>query len=189
MADAGAAVLPTLHVMRTLGWIIETDHSQDPELRYIQPAFEATYEARVLSARQSSPAARRDRQQLNEQFVRMVPDLHAAGVTIIAGSDAGASNSYVYPGSSLHEELRELVGAGLAPAGALRAATIHSARFMRRGEEYGAVAVGRHADLVLLTANPLDDIANTRAIDAVVFRGVVLDRAALDRLLEEAAVR
>lgn len=189
MAEAGTAVLPTLHIMRTLSWLAETDHTRDPELRYIDPAFEATYEGRIRSARQSSPTARRERQLLNELFVRMVPDLHAAGVTIMAGSDAGASNSYVYPGASLHAELRELVGAGLSPADALRAATIHSARFMGRGEEYGSVAAGRRADLVLLTANPLDDIANTRAIDAVIFGGEVLDRAALDRLFEGAAAR
>lgn len=189
MAEAGTAVLPTLHIMRTLSYIAEADHSRDAELRYIDQTFEATYEGRVRSARRSSPEARRERQLLHELFIRMVPDLHAAGVTIIAGSDAGASNSYVYPGTSLHAELSELVGAGLSPADALRAATIKSATFMRLGEQYGRVAEGYRADLVLLTANPLEDIANTRIIDAVIFGGEVLNRAALDGLLAAAARR
>jgi imidazolonepropionase-like amidohydrolase len=189
MAEAGTAVLPTLHVMRTLTYITETDHTQDPERRYLDPAFEATYQGRIRGAERSSPEARRERQLLNDRFIRMVPDMHAAGVTIIAGSDAGASNSYVYPGTSLHAELGELVAAGLVPADALRAATLDAATFMHLGDEYGRVLEGYRADLLLLTANPLEDIANTRAIETVIFGGEVLDRAMLDGLLERAATR
>lgn len=189
MAAAGTAVLPTLHIMRTLSYVTETDHSDDAELRYIAPAFEATYEGRVQSARRSPPETRRERQLLNDRFIRMVPELHAAGVTILVGSDAGASNSYVYPGTSLHAELAELVAAGLSPAEALRAATMEAAAFMRLGEVRGRISEGYRADLVLLGANPLEDIAATRAIEAVVFGGEVLDRAALDGLLEGATAR
>lgn len=188
MAARGSAVVPTLHIGHVLSYVDEVDHSSDPELRFIDPGIVETYAGRVRSAQRSSPAARAERRALQQRFVEMVPLMHAAGVTVLAGSDAGASNSHVYPGFSLHAELEELVGAGLSPADALRAATVDAATFMRRGHEYGQVQEGYRADLVLLGANPLDDIRNTRTIEYVVFDGhTVHDRAALERLLEDVA--
>lgn len=112
--------------------------------------------------------------------------LHGAGVPILAGTDIG--NPFLIPGLSLHEELGLLVGeAGLSPLDALRAATINPARTFGLADSLGTVAEGRIADLVLLDANPLEDIANVSAIQGVVLNGRYLDRAALDSLLAEAA--
>jgi len=110
--------------------------------------------------------------------------MHRAGVPILAGTDVG--NPFVYPGFSLHDELGLLVEAGLTPAAALRAATLDPARYLGVADSLGSVARGKRADLVLLDADPLADIANTRRIRAVVARGRYLDRAALDALLAEA---
>jgi hypothetical protein len=107
----------------------------------------------------------------------------AAGVPIVLGTDAG--DTYVFPGSGVHDELGELVKAGLTPAQALAAATTRAAAFLELESEYGSVRAGMHADLVVLDANPLDDIANVRRIAAVVFQGRVLDRDALNRMLKE----
>jgi adenine deaminase len=95
----------------------------------------------------------------------------------------------VYPGYALHDELEQLVASGLSPADALRSATIAPARFLPALRDSGVVAVGKRADLVLLEADPLADIGNTRRIDAVVLDGRLLRRADLDALLADAARR
>jgi imidazolonepropionase-like amidohydrolase len=92
----------------------------------------------------------------------------------------------------VHDELAELVKAGLTPAEALRAATASAAEFLGREDDLGSVAEGKLADLVLLEGDPLEDIDNVRKIRAVVFRGELLDRNELDGMLagvEEAAQR
>ncbi|MEP7273881.1 MAG: amidohydrolase family protein, partial [Acidobacteriota bacterium] len=85
--------------------------------------------------------------------------------------------------STLHDELVLLVQAGLSPLEALQSATRNPARFLGLGDSLGTVEKGKLADLVLLSANPLIDVANTRKIDAVVVRGQLLDRKRLDELL------
>jgi hypothetical protein len=109
---------------------------------------------------------------------------HRAGVLIMVGSDA--PDPFVFPGSAVHDEMGELVAAGLSPAEALRAATWNGAVFLDVADSYGTVEPGRRADLVILDANPLDDIGNTRRIRGLVFGGRYLDRAALDQLLDQA---
>ena len=77
----------------------------------------------------------------------------------------------VTPGFSLHQELEMLVESGLTPAEALQSATLNNARSLRQEEHLGSIAVGKTADLVLLTGNPLEDIRNTRKIESVIHRG------------------
>lgn len=119
--------------------------------------------------------------------IRIVRDMHKAGVRLLAGSDAPNPNSY--PGFSLHDELEFLVAAGLTPAEVLRVATRDAAEFLGVLDQLGTIEKGKLADLVLLDANPLTDIRHTQRINAVVTRGRLLDRNTLDRLLTEAAVR
>ncbi|MEX0890755.1 MAG: amidohydrolase family protein [Gemmatimonadota bacterium] len=164
MAAAGSGVVPTLHIDHVLGHVADTDHTSDPQLAYIHPDIQATYEGRVRSAQRSSASMRAERIERHGNFVRMVGDMHAAGVPIYAGSDAGPFNSYVYPGWSLHEELAALVEAGLTPMEALRAATIRPAELLGVEERTGRIRQGADADLLLLDADPLTDIRNTRRI-------------------------
>jgi imidazolonepropionase-like amidohydrolase len=86
---------------------------------------------------------------------------------------------------SLHRELARFVAAGFSPLEALRTATINPATFLDRTKDFGSVETGKIADLVLLDANPLDDIANTTKIAAVVANGRLLSRADLDRILSD----
>jgi len=123
-----------------------------------------------------------------EAPIRALGALHRFGAPILAGSDA-----IIDPGqekqpleSALHEELALLVKAGLTPVEALRAATLNPAKFFGSTDSLGTVASGKLADLVLLDADPLADIANTRKIGAVVANGRYFDRAALDKLVAEA---
>lgn len=113
--------------------------------------------------------------------LEVVGTMQLAGVEIRAGTDT--LNPYCLPGFSLHDELDLLVQAGVTPMQALQAATLNPARFLGREKDLGTVATGKLADLVLLDANPLKDIGNTRKISAVVFGGKYFSRASLDEML------
>ena len=119
---------------------------------------------------------------------RRVVDLAARrGVAILAGTDT--PNPYVLQGFSLHDELALLVESGLTPHQALRAATWAAADFLAATDSLGTVEQGKLADLVLLEANPLEDITNTTRIEAVAVGGRWLERPELDRMLRDAAAR
>jgi imidazolonepropionase-like amidohydrolase len=107
-----------------------------------------------------------------EALIQMTRSLHLAGVRLLAGSDA--PNPGVVPGAGLHSELELLVRAGLTPLEALQAATRNAAEYLSLGRTNGTVEAGKAADLVLLDANPLADIRNTRRIDAVLRNGAVV---------------
>jgi imidazolonepropionase-like amidohydrolase len=117
-------------------------------------------------------------------YQHLVGELHRAGVPILAGSDA--PNPFVFPGSSLHEELALLVDAGLTPMDAILAATANPARFLGLFATHGTIEPGKAADMVLIEGNPLEDIGAVRTIAGVVLNGKFLDRNALDGLLKQA---
>lgn len=119
------------------------------------------------------------RQKLFTGFVALVGMMNRAGVTLLAGTDLSGFK-WIHAGASLHDELALFVDAGLTPMQALQAATRNPARFLH--VEAGTIEVGKRADLVLLDANPLDDIRNTRRIYAVVLDGTLFNRARLDAL-------
>jgi imidazolonepropionase-like amidohydrolase len=114
--------------------------------------------------------------------MQQVAAMHRAGVRVLAGTDAPLRNSP--PGFGLHEELSLLVQGGLTPMEALRAATLAPAEYLGLTDSLGTVAPGKLADLILLDANPLADIRNTRRIAAVVANGRLIDSAARSGLLE-----
>ncbi|RDV15899.1 amidohydrolase [Pontibacter diazotrophicus] len=184
MAAANAAVVPTLHISEVLDNLHQDDHSTDEYLAYIGEGIEQTYARRINSAKRRSAESIQFMNNLNSRFHTLVPAMQAAGVTILAGSDAGAYNSYVYPGISLHEELEQMVEAGLTPAQALRTATINGAQFMGKSAQYGTVEKGKVADLVLLEKNPLEDISHTQSIHTVIFGGKTYTNEALQGLLQ-----
>jgi imidazolonepropionase-like amidohydrolase len=115
----------------------------------------------------------------------MVAQLHEADVPIMAGTDTPIG--LLTPGFSLHLEMEMLVRAGLTPQEALVSATLRPAQFFGLEDEMGSIEVGKSSDLVLLNANPLENIENTRTIDSVIIRGELLTRAQLDQLLEQPA--
>jgi imidazolonepropionase-like amidohydrolase len=183
MAKRHTAVVPTLYIQKTLAELPENDHAQDSLRAYIAPRIQATYQRRLASARQQPLAVQEFSKKLNAKFGSLVPQMQAAGVSILAGSDSGPFNSFVYPGASLQGELEQLVQAGLTPLQALQAATVNGARFMGVADHTAAIAPGKDADLVLLTGNPLENISNVRKIDAVISRGKAYPAAALANLM------
>jgi imidazolonepropionase-like amidohydrolase len=120
---------------------------------------------------------------LYEKRLAVVGAMHRAGVGILPGTDAPLRNSP--PGFGLHEELTLLVRAGLSPRAALRSATLEPARFFGMLDSLGTIAPGKVADLVLLDANPLVDIRNTRRVVAVVANGRLVDAKARQAILRD----
>jgi imidazolonepropionase-like amidohydrolase len=115
---------------------------------------------------------------------KLTGELHHAGVHLLVGSDS--LDPFVFPGDSFHHELAELVRAGFTPMEVLQAATFGAAQFLGNEKEFGTIEPGQAADLVMLSANPVESIANTRKVWAVIRDGGYYDRAALDALLARA---
>lgn len=189
LASRGTAVTPTLNGSRILAYLDQDTHAADPYLQYLGPGLKATYKGRVDRAAADDAAAVARRHDRFEKAARLLPLLQRAGVTILAGTDAGFLNSFNYPGIGIHDELEVLVRYGLTPQQALAASVVNGPAFLGHAADFGAVAAGKTADLLLLDRNPLDDIRATRAIRGVVRQGRYLDRVALDALLEDARTK
>jgi imidazolonepropionase-like amidohydrolase len=116
---------------------------------------------------------------------KIVRGFDVAGVRLLLGTDA--MNTGVVPGTSAHDELADLVAAGLTPLEALRTATVNAAEFLSVPGQRGLIDVGQNADLVLLEANPLDDIGNSRRLAGVMLRGRWLSASDLRKMLDELA--
>jgi hypothetical protein len=172
---------PTLTVLHSLAHLDEPEFRNDLRLAYL-PGSDAywnpTNDVRFKTFTHD------DWQALRLAFAadcKLVGLLSHSRVGLLAGTDT--PNPYCFPGVGIHDELALLVQCGLAPAQALQAATINPARYFGWEKKMGTVEVGKAADLVLLNANPIDDIRNAEKIEAVFVRGHYLDRSALDRML------
>jgi cytosine/adenosine deaminase-related metal-dependent hydrolase len=183
MVRNGTWYVPT-HVTRRMDAMAhDSAFRNDPRNRFI-PAVALDgwrRDADRMVASDPSPEGRRAFADFYRAGLAITGAAHRAGVWVLLGTDGG--DTFVYPGSAVHDELGELVRAGLSPVEALRAATVRPAEFLGLTDRHGSVKVGRSADLVLLDADPLADIGAVRRIRAVIFRGEHLDRARLDGML------
>ncbi|WP_086820472.1 amidohydrolase family protein [Allokutzneria sp. NRRL B-24872] len=183
-ARNGTFVTPTLSVHKVAD-VPNPDWQKDPNLRYLPTAYAEgwRWQMREIYLQGRTPATDAERRELFQRRRELVPALADAGVPLLAGTDTGTPS--LLPGFAMHDELKLLVEAGLSPQRALRAATLEPARYLGREADLGTVEPGKLADLVLLDADPLRDIANTSRIDTVVVRGRVLDRAERGRMLDD----
>lgn len=186
MVDAGIWLMPNFTAFKTIG-LMALDLKPvlgRPEMRYLPRSVQEGWgpATNPYTARFGPDAHPRimARYALLEKLVR---GFQTAGVRLLIGTDA--MNTGVVPGFSAHDEMADLVAAGLSSYEALRAATANAAEFL--GEGQGTVAVGQAADLVLLDANPLADIANSRRIAGVMLRGRWFSRADIAAMLQELA--
>ena len=181
----GTWQVPTLAVRRARAYLNEPTRATDPRLAGEPRALrEQWLEARRRRlARRTEADFRTMRAEFDDERW-LAGHLHRSGVRLLAGLDAGADFSY--HGYGLHDELGELVTAGLSPLEALQAATIRAATFLGRQGRTGEVTAGADADLVLLDDDPLADIGAVSRIRGVMTRGAWLPRAELDRMLASA---
>lgn len=172
----GTAVDPTLMVFwGTLFFPDDPAVTEHPDNDIVPPRLRAWWRGDNVvrsAAVRDVPMARR--RQTFADYQTLVGMLHRAGVPILVGTDA--PEPQVPPGASLHHEMEFLAASGMRAGAVLAAATLGNARALQAEDRLGTVEPGRHADLVLLDADPLADIRNTRRIAAVVRAGVLLSR-------------
>lgn len=177
----GTWVTPTLFSIRVNAHRLE-DSKDDPQLAYLPASLQKEWEPPKSPTKDDRDTAEWwERQFENDR--KLTGEMHRAGVRLLAGSDS--LDRYAFVGTSLHAELKQLVDAGLTPLEALQTATRNPAAFLGRNDA-GIIAAGKRADLVLLDANPLEDIANTQKMSSVVLKGKYLSRADLDSMLSSA---
>ena len=176
------AQVPTLVLLES--WAHEHDprRLRDPRYRYIPELIRNSWEAFADAPQADVPNSRAVRAERLRWIQQAIGDMQHAGVMILAGTEEGGA-SFIYPGFAIHDELQLLVGSGLTPLEALQSATINPARFLHATDSLGTVAVGKRADLLLLDADPLVDIANTKTIRAVIADGRLFDKSRIDFLL------
>ncbi|MFI5132446.1 MAG: amidohydrolase family protein [Chitinophagales bacterium] len=156
----------------------------DPRLRYISVSEKMLWKKQTGS-RMKNP----DSAYLKNVFAQ-VALMKKAGMQFLAGTDV--DNDYLYPGFSLHDELALFANAGFTTMEALQTATINPAKFLGTIDSLGTIQKGKIADMVLLDANPLTDIRNTRLINAVFINGKYLSKDILQKMLakiEEAVIK
>jgi imidazolonepropionase-like amidohydrolase len=176
--------VPTLVWERGQWLVDDIDLHDDPLTKYAPQVWRRAWPVfteDIIKNLDTDPLA------VRKQFVQMELDMtlamFRAGVPFMAGTDT-AAGVHVFPGFSLHQELALFVKAGLTPLQALQTATVNPAKFLGR-DDMGTVDKDKVADLVLLSANPLDNIDNTRKIEAVVLNGRYLSHADLTHMLQD----
>jgi imidazolonepropionase-like amidohydrolase len=175
-------VCPTMTVLRGIAYIKDTAFRNDPRLQYTIPMIRNMWnpanDTRFKNLPDDYFENEKKEFELNKRIVGL---LHKGGVKLLAGTDT--PNPFCFPGFSLHDELQNFVDCGLTPLEALQTATLNPALFFNIQNDYGSIAKNKIASLVLLKENPLENIANTKTIHAVVLRGRFVGDAELSELL------
>jgi imidazolonepropionase-like amidohydrolase len=174
---------PTLVVAQSFLLRSEMAAKPDDRRKYVAAITREHWEKNNPVPQNVSAEDMDERKKALEKMFEIVGKMRRAGVSLLAGTDPPTRD--VFPGFSLHDELGLLVRAGLSPLEALQAATLNAAKCLGLSDSNGTVEKGKAADLVLLDADPLVDIANTRKIGAVVVAGKYFDRPALDQMLHQ----
>jgi imidazolonepropionase-like amidohydrolase len=184
-AANGTWQAPTLVVHRAGAFMDDSDFTNDPRLKYVRRGIRDSWKNQDdfrLKNRTVESSARYKMAFQNR--LESILAMHRAGVRILAATDAVVW--YVFPGFSLHDELELFVKAGLNPMEALQTATRNPATYLGLIDTVGTVEQGKKADLVLLEANPLENISNTKRITAVIVNGTLIPKVLLEKMLTDA---
>jgi imidazolonepropionase-like amidohydrolase len=174
---------PTLVWERGGNLLEMNDLAHDPLAKYV-PAYwkDVTWKRFTNEIMRDNTDDLLTRRRFVEKELEVVKAMHKAGIPFLAGTDTPPGVA-VFPGFSLHQELERFVAAGFTPLVALQTATLNPAKFLGMEDRLGSIEKGKLADVVLLDANPLEDIRNTQKIAGVVVNGRYLSRADLDKML------
>jgi imidazolonepropionase-like amidohydrolase len=188
-AARGVPIVPTLVTLfettfpsvERLRSVVEDDEGKiDPRRRYLSKYLVIDWREQVLE--KTDERLQVWRKVWEDVIRRDLREMHEAEMDLLVGTDVAALN--IFPGFSIHDEMALFVTElGMTPAEVIERATRRSARFLRIADSVGTIERGKMADLVLLEANPVQDIRNTRRIAAVVFRGTLYDRGGLEQIL------
>ena len=175
---------PTLVWERGGNLLDVSDFSADTRVKYVPAPWKSKtwkrFTDEITQGYGSDDLA--TRKKFVEKELELVRMLHKAGVEFLAGTDTPAG-VHIFPGFSLHEELQRFVAAGFTPLEALQTATLNPARFFGMQEQLGTIEEGKLADLVLLSANPLEDISNTQKVAGVFVNGRYFYHAEIEKML------
>jgi len=174
LAGNGTYAVPTLVLHRSFASGADPAFRNDPRLKYMPPNIRRLFDW-VLGFFTSY-------QPVYERQLLTTGAMHRAGVKFLAGTDT--FNAYCFPGFSVHDELELFVQAGFTPLEALQTATLNPAKYLGLTSSLGTIEKGKIADFILLEANPLENVSNTRKIAAVVANGKYLPKESLQTMLE-----
>jgi imidazolonepropionase-like amidohydrolase len=175
---------PTLTLLRSLFQYQDPTLLNDPRMKYMPHSIRDSWNPKYGFG--ETPEQIGFAKQEFQKDLQIVGLMQRAGVGLLAGTDT--LNAFIFAGFSLHDELGLMVQAGLTPMQALQTATLNPARFLGTEKDLGTIEKGKVADLVLLDANPLDDIANTKRIASVIYGGELFSRTQLDKMLSDIEV-
>ena len=187
----GSVVVPTLIAWNTYrltadaiaAVVNDFSGASDARLKIVSPSLRRNWNYGVEDFRDQNSGSPGWHAALDKVY-QQVAELHEQGVGIMAGTDTGVA--LVYPGSALHQELELLVSRSrFTPMDALLSATLVPAKFFGVDGDVGTIQKGKRADMLLLSANPLADIRNVKAIDGVFSRGQWFDRSSLASILSD----
>ena len=186
----GLWMTPTLIRLRTMEFGDDPAYRHNPNLRYVAAKARQLWEE---MAQQFPQVITPDRRAMLKQFwalqLRFTKLLEDEGVAMMTGTDSGGAGHWEISGFALHQEIDLMRRAGLKPLTILQMTTLNGAKFLHREDRMGSVAAGKDANLVLLDANPVTSAANLHRITAVVRSGNYYDKAALERLKQDAEKR
>ena len=175
---------PTLTVLRAMANLDDSNFVDDARLRYVSFAVRQSWDPKNdFRLKERTKENWEEARRTYALYVKVVGEMRREGVPILAGTDV--LNPLGFPGFRLHDELALLAGAGLTPMEALQAATRSAAEYLGILDSFGTVEKGKTADLVVLDANPLDDITNTRKIAGVMLSGHYFPKASLEKMLAD----
>lgn len=186
LGSEGLFVCPTLIGARQLAYLSETDHTQDEMMDYLTEKYVANYQWRIQRMGKETEEQRQARKDRYLFLRGQLPLMHGAGIKIIAGSDAAALNTYVYPAESLLQELEIFQEAGLTPLQILQTAILNGHLYFGRNDAALTLSAGKNADLVLLDKNPLENSSALRSVNSVIAQGNYYNRTTLDGMLKSA---
>ncbi len=175
---------PTLAVKYGRTFIDELNATGDPRAKYVEASQRDYWNPQVgFFSRYRTTSYITAQKAYFQKELDLVGEMQRAGVRIMAATDT--PNAYVIAGFSLHDELALYVKAGLTPLQALQIATRNPAEYLGELKQQGTVEKGKIANLILLDANPLEDIKNTTRINAVIQNGRYMSRKDLDKILAD----